>query len=82
MNNLKKILGYVWMLLAPIVIIMLLKSAVVNISAGGTKDIHQPIPWIIIIGIFTPIAIGLFIYGYYCLKGEYESLPESSAEIN
>ncbi|MEY2639633.1 MAG: hypothetical protein RIR90_1115, partial [Bacteroidota bacterium] len=29
-------------------------------------------PWIIIITIFTPIAIGLVIFGYYAMKGEYD----------
>ena len=74
-------MGYVWMLLAPVVIILLISGAFNNIHSNGTKDINQPIPWIIIISIFTPIAIGLFIFGYYCIKGEYDHLPESSGEI-
>ena len=68
------------MLLAPVIIFFLVKSAVHNIG-NGTKDINQPIPWIIIITIFTPIAIGLMIFGYYAMKGEYDKLPESSKEI-
>lgn len=80
MNSIKKILGFAWMLLAPLVIILLVSGALSNIGKG-TKDINQPVPWIIIIGIFTPIAIGLFIFGYYCVKGEYGKLPESSNEI-
>ena len=48
---------------------------------NGTKDINKPVPWFIIIGIFTPIVIGLFIFGYYAFKGEYDRLPESSEEI-
>jgi Na+/serine symporter len=81
MNTFKRILGYAWMLIAPVVIFLLVKGAFSNIQSGGTKDINQPIPWIIIIGIFTPIALGLFIFGYYCSKGEYDHLPESSEEI-
>lgn len=81
MNTLKRILGYCWMLIAPVVIFLLVKGAFSNIVSGGTKDINQPIPWIIIISIFTPIALGLFIFGYYCSKGEYDHLPESSEEI-
>jgi hypothetical protein len=80
MTALKKILGYCWMLLAPVVIIVLAAGAWKNIG-GGTKDIHQPVPWIIIISIFTPIAIGLFIFGWYCVKGEYDRLPERSEEL-
>lgn len=69
------------MLIAPAIIFFLVKSAVFNINSGGTKDINQPVPWIIIITIFTPIAIGLMIFGYYAMKGEYDHLPESSEEL-
>lgn len=81
MNTVKKIMGLVWMLLAPLIIFFLVKGAVYNISSGGTKDINQPVPWIIIITIFTPIAIGLMIFGYYALKGEYDHLPERSDDL-
>ncbi len=75
-------MGFVWMLLAPVIIYFLIRSAVHNINSGGTKDINQPVPWIIIISIFTPIAIGLMIFGYYAIKGEYDKLPERSEELN
>ncbi len=80
MNQLKKIMGVVWMLIAPVVIYILVSGAISNIG-DGTKDINKPVPWIIIITIFTPIAAGLFIFGYYAFKGEYNKLPESSKEI-
>ena len=80
MDSIKKILGFVWMLLAPVVIILLVIGALSNIGKG-TKDINQPVPWIIIIGIFTPVAVGLFIFGWYCVKGEYQKLPQRSSEI-
>jgi uncharacterized membrane protein YadS len=81
MNTVKKAMGIIWILLAPVIIFFLIKSAVHNISNGGTKDINQPVPWFIIITIFTPIAIGLMIFGYYALQGEYDHLPESSEEL-
>ena len=71
MKNIKKLMGFVWMILAPLVIFFLVRGAIHNIGQG-TKDIHQPIPWIIIIGIFIPIAMGMMIFGYYAVKGEYE----------
>ena len=80
MDTIKKILGFVWMLLAPMVIILLVAGAIINIGQG-TKEINQPVPWLIIIAIFTPIAIGLFIFGYYCVKGEYSKLPDSSIDL-
>lgn len=82
MNKIKKIMGFVWMLIAPVIIYFLVSSAVHNISIGGKKEINQPLPWIIIITIFTPIAIGLIIFGYYAMKGEYDHLPESSDELD
>lgn len=81
MNTIKKIMGFVWMLLAPLIIYFLISSALHNINSGGKKDINQPVPWIIIISIFTPIAVGLMIFGFYALKGEYNKLPENSEEL-
>ncbi len=75
MKNVKKYLGLLWMVLGPLAITILLWGAVTNISAGGKGDINKPLPWIIIIGIFTPIAIGLTIFGWYAWKGEYTSPP-------
>lgn len=80
MNAVKKILGLLWMIIAPVIIYFLIMGAVHNIGEG-TKDINKPIPWIIIISIFTPIAVGLMIFGYYALKGEYDKLPENSTEV-
>ena len=81
MNQLKKVMGVLWMILAPVVIYFLVMGAVHNIDSSGTKDINKPIPWIIIIAIFTPIAIGLMIFGFYSVKGEYDKLPESSNDL-
>ena len=81
MNQIKRIMGFEWMIIAPVIIYFLVMGAIHNISSTGTKDINKPIPWIIIISIFTPIAIGLMIFGYYALKGEYDKLPESSEEL-
>ncbi len=82
MNTVKKIMGLVWIILAPVIIYLLVTSALHNINSGGTRDINQPIPWIIIIGIFTPIALGLMIFGYYAIKGEYDKLPSNSNDLS
>lgn len=81
MNALKKYLGIIWLLLAPVVIYFLVSSAIEHIDQEGKKEINNPVIWIIIIAIFTPIAIGLMIFGWYALKGEYDHLPESSTEV-
>lgn len=72
MNQLKRYLGILWMLLGPSVLIMLIASALKHANNGGTKDINNPVPWIIIIVIFIPIAIGLMVFGWYSLKGAYD----------
>jgi len=82
MNTIKKYLGLIWILLAPAIIYILVSGAVTHIDPLGKKDINNPIIWIIIITIFTPIAIGLMIFGWYAFKNEYEHLPESSEELS
>lgn len=81
MNTVKKYLGIIWLLLGPAVIFFLVYGAILNIDPEGKKDINNPVIWIIIISIFTPIAIGMMIFGWYALKNEYHHLPESSAEV-
>jgi Zn-dependent protease with chaperone function len=71
MNQLKRFLGILWMLIGPTVFVLLIISAVQNINSSGKGDISNPIPWIIILAIFAPIAIGLTIFGWYSWKGEY-----------
>lgn len=81
MNILKKILGVGWLLLAPVVIYFLVSGAITHIDPAGKKEINNPVIWVIIILIFTPIAIGLMIFGWYAIKGEYDHLPEKSTEL-
>ena len=72
MNALKKYLGIIWMLLAIAAAYFIIHAAFVNIKSDGKLDINKPLPWIIIITIFTPIAIGLMIFGWYAWKGEFD----------
>lgn len=79
MNTLKKWLGMIWILLGPIAIFYLIKTAAAEIAKNpGTNTIIQ---WSVFVIIFIPIAIGIMIFGYYALKGEYDHLPKSSEEI-
>jgi len=82
MNIIKRLLGFVWLLLGPLVIYFLAAGAVKNIDPAGNKDINNPVIWIIIIVIFVPIAIGLMIFGWYAIKNEYRRLPEDSSHLN
>ncbi|MEO5782926.1 MAG: DUF6814 family protein [Ginsengibacter sp.] len=74
MDKLKRYLGMIWMLIGPVLFVMLVKSAVNNINGNVKGDISNPVPWIIILAIFLPIAIGLTIFGWYALKGNYDKI--------
>ena len=76
MDKLKRFFGIIWMLTGPVLFIMLLLSAVKNINAHSKGDISNPLPWVIILAIFLPIAIGLSIFGWYSFKGEFETLDK------
>ncbi len=71
MNAVKRLLGLLWIAVGIISIIVLIGSAVQYIDPSGSKEINKPIPWIIIITIFTPIGIGMMIFGWYAFKGAY-----------
>ena len=71
MNGIKRILGILWIVIGIASITALIYSAAANINTAQ-GDIGKPLPWLIIILVFTPIAIGLVIFGYYSLKGEYD----------
>ena len=74
MKSVKRLSGLVWMLIAAVSVVALLLGAAQNIDVDGKADINKPLPWIIIIAIFTPIAIGMGVFGWYAFKGEYEQL--------
>ena len=76
MKQVKRFLGLLWILIAAVSVVVLLIGAYNNINMSGTADINKPLPWIIIIAIFTPIAIGMGVFGWYAFKGEYENIAE------
>ena len=97
MNNIKRALGVVWMLLGPAAIIFMIWQANDKIgiaqqqvtmaltetakSAASSNATNTILQWFIIILVFLPIASGLVIFGRYALAGEYDKLPESSNEL-
>jgi hypothetical protein len=76
MNALKRYLGILWILAGPAVFFMLIASAIKHINSDAKGDISNPIPWIIIIVVFLPIAIGLVIFGWYSWQGAYDTAEE------
>jgi hypothetical protein len=77
MQQLKRILGILWIVLGPITIFILLWGAFTNINSEGSGDINKPLPWIIVIAIFTPVAVGLSIFGWYAWKGEFDKIENN-----
>jgi purine-cytosine permease-like protein len=81
MNLFKRYLGLVFLIIAPFFIYELINGAITHIDSKKNEIINSPINWIVIIAIFTPIAIGLVIFGWYAFRGEYDHLPTKSKEI-
>ena len=82
MNTLKKLLGVVWMLLAPAIICFLVYQANLKIMAASeSTKANVILQWAIILIIFIPICIGFFLFGKSAATNEYEHLPSSSKEI-
>ena len=82
MNKIKKLLGYVWMLIAPAIICFLVYEAItkITVASEATKS-NVILQWIIILLIFTPICVGFFIFGKYASEDAYAQLPSSSDEL-
>jgi len=76
MADIKRYLGILWMMISPVLFIMLLISAVNNISSEAKGEINNPIPWIIILAVFLPIAIGLTIFGWYAYTKEFDKIDD------
>lgn len=84
MNALKKVLGIVWLVLAPVLIVMILNQLFTEIPAlekaveAGKKPVSELqstyLFWVITIVIFLPITFGLALFGYYSVKGEYNEV--------
>jgi hypothetical protein len=82
MNAVKRLLGYVWILMAPALVAFMVWQAVDKISkASEATKSNTTLQWVIILLIFIPICIGFLIFGYYSVKGYYDHLPESSSEL-
>lgn len=83
MNTIKKLLGILWMVLAPAAVYFMFSQASVKISeaAEGVAKTNTALQWGIILFIFIPVSAGLFVFGLYSMQGEYDHLPENSNEI-
>jgi len=79
MNALKRIAGILWIIAGPFAIYYLVRTAIDEINKKPVID--TKIQWAVFVIVFIPIAIGIIIFGFYAIKGEYDHLPDSSADI-
>ena len=79
MNTLKRIAGILWIIAGPLAIYYLARTTINEINKKPVID--TKIQWAVFVIVFVPIAIGIIIFGFYAIKGEYDHLPGSSAEI-
>jgi predicted Na+-dependent transporter len=79
MNALKRYAGIIWMLLGPVMLGFLFRTAAREVARNNSTDTW--VQWGVFITIFIPIAVGLVLFGWFALKGEYDRLPENSSEV-
>jgi hypothetical protein len=78
MNTLKRFAGIIWMALGPVSMFYLLKTAAEEISRKPLLD--TKIQWSVFVIIFLPIAAGMVVFGFYALRGEYDSSAQTLEE--
>lgn len=79
MDTLKKNLGILWMLLAPVIVAFMIWQAADKIQAAAASvRTNAALQWIIILIVFVPICAGLFIFGLYAYRGYYDTEPEEN----
>jgi len=73
MNTIKRILGIVWIILGLVAgYYLIISQAIPQFTSGKTEDL---VPAIIYTFILMPIITGgLCIFGWYALRGEYDSI--------
>ena len=73
MNAVKKIAGILWILVACAAIWFLFSRAGHELS-GATVTPDKKIFWYTILPVYTPLMLGLALFGWFALKGEYDQL--------
>ncbi len=81
MNQIKKIMGIVWILLAIVAgYYLIVSQAIPKFESPKPED---KIPAIIYAFILMPIIVGgLFVFGMYALKGEYDIYEDAEHHLH
>jgi hypothetical protein len=76
MNLLKRLFGYVWLLLAPALVLLACLQAAKELQAVKPAKLQETLLfWVIILLIFVPLMAGLGLFGWYATRDEYQNLP-------
>jgi hypothetical protein len=75
MGIIKKVVGFLCMLLAPVAAYLLTSEGLKKIAAAAPDaKTNATTQWSILILIFLPVMAGLLIFGWYAVKGEFEEV--------
>jgi hypothetical protein len=76
MKFIRKALGLIWMVMGPLAVFYLIKTGMHEIAKNPLMETR--VQWGVFILVSIPIALGLIIFGYYALKGEYEGMETNA----
>ncbi len=81
MNQIRKFLGVVWVVLAIVAgYYLIVSQAIPKFESPKPED---KIPAIIYAFILTPIIVGgLLVFGYYAIKGEYDIYEDAEHHLH
>jgi uncharacterized protein DUF6814 len=71
MNTIKRVFGIIWIILGPVLVFSLIRTAAGEIARKPVTD--TKIEWTVFIIVSIPIAVGIVIFGYYAAAGEYDT---------
>ncbi len=75
MGIIKRIVGVLCMILAPVAAWLLTSEGIKKMAAAAPADkTNTTTQWLILIIIFLPVMAGLLLFGWYAVKGEFEDV--------
>ena len=79
MNTLKRFSGFLWIALGALAIFLMARQAGAEIAAAAESNkavLDTKMFWYVVLPVFTPIMLGLCLFGWYAWKGEYDRLEK------
>jgi hypothetical protein len=77
MDSLKRLTGFIWIALGLAAVYLMVRQMGTEVAAATAANkavLDTKMFWYIIIPIFTPIMVGLCLFGWYAWKGEYDAI--------